>query len=99
MLGSSSGGAGGVVGDADWDEAGEGSPETVLLGTGVFSVCASERGSRTIATTIPTAIATTTTSPAVQARVLTITFVTVPRRHKRPKAPQTSCRGPVALTG
>ena len=79
MLGNRSGGGGGVVGDADWDEAREGSPETALLGAGVFSVCASERGSRTTAITIPTAIATTTTSPAVQARMLTITSVTVPR--------------------
>jgi hypothetical protein len=54
-----------------------------MLGAGVFSVRVAERGSRTTATTIPTAIATTTTSPAVTQRVLTITFVTVPRRHKR----------------
>ena len=62
---------------------GENSRDTALPEAGVFSARAFGRGSWTTATTIPTAIATTTTSPAVTARVLTITFVTVPRGHTR----------------
>ena len=82
MLGSSRGGAGGV-GDVDGGGVGEGSRATEPPGAGVAPPWPSGGGSSTITTTSPTTIATTTTTPAVMVRVLTLTFVTVPRAHKR----------------
>ena len=85
MFGSSRGG-GESVGDADEGAVGEGTRAAESLGTGAFSACASGRVLSTTATTIPIPIASTTTSPAVTSRVLTPTFATVPRAHKRPRS-------------